>query len=354
MEIIRGGGRRAHVVCTAPIEEALCRDSEPCLDGWEGCRADHWTALSLNVISLRSHSPAIYELGGDLLFLTEVRVTEDQSGDMEAAAQRVGYSLKLGHPVPRGPDRGRPHFGGVALAAQGHMKIESIAPHAYGEMTACYERAQFCAAWVAPPDESQCILACSIYGKSGQMEETEVMLTHLSTWLAREGGHHWIIGGDLNVEIEDSPALQTMLHRGQGYHAVRAFGGERQATCMQGAWHSEIDHILVSPSMMQSLTQASVLMASVIPTHRPVSASFKMGDAQARCCIPLPSELPSECVTQFPMEGHEGRLWQEHLADFRRSLSNGALDDAWQYWNVRWESLLLMRAQQTGAAIHTW
>ena len=99
-----------------------------------GLGADQWTTMALSVTSLRSHNQAIYELGGDLLLLTETRTPADSTGDLMAAAQRMGYSLRFGQPVPRGPDRNRPCFGGVAIAAQGHLKLELLRSTQYGIM----------------------------------------------------------------------------------------------------------------------------------------------------------------------------------------------------------------------------
>ena len=141
---LNGGGRRSRWTCTPPPAADL-HDQEPLEEGWESCRADQWVATAINVTCLQCHSPDIFELGSDLLFLSETRVPEEGTRDMAVAAQRVGYNLQFGCPVPRIADRGRPQWGGVALACQGHMKLELLHPSQYGVMQEFYESSQFVA-----------------------------------------------------------------------------------------------------------------------------------------------------------------------------------------------------------------
>ena len=155
------------------------------------------------------------------------------------------------------------------------------------------------------------------------------------------------------MELEDSQELQQLIHGQQGHHAARTFMGSKQPTCLQGRGRSEIDHIFVSPTMLQEMVQASVLPATVVPSHRPVSVSFRAKDAQERCCIPLPSQLPDVCAQPIPAEGKNGVQWSEMSSELWTALTESDTEAAWKHWNARWESLLLCRGAQAGGVLHT-
>ena len=250
---LHGGGKRSRWTCTPPTVAVLRDDPEPLLDGWEGCRTDQWVATAINVTSLQRHIPDVFELGSDLLFLSETRVPAEGVIDMQSAAQKVGYALQFGNPVARTADRGRPQWGGVALACQGHMKLELIHPSAYGAMQEFFESSQFVAGWVTPPDDSYCLLACSYYGRCGHTDHSEQLVTKMAEWIGQMEVDYWIAGGDLNLTIEECTALQQWIGLGRCHHAVRAANGESQHTCLHGHGR-EIDHLLISPRMYAMLT----------------------------------------------------------------------------------------------------
>ena len=80
-----------------------------------------------------------------------------------------------------------------------------------------------------------------------------------------------------------------------------------------------------------------------------------MGAGQARCCIPLPSQLPDLCRIPLALEGADGDGWKEGCEEFAFYIAHRAVEDAYMWWNRRWEGLLVARGvaqdQQIGKAM---
>ncbi|OLQ11686.1 hypothetical protein AK812_SmicGene4562 [Symbiodinium microadriaticum] len=99
----------------------------------------------------------------------------------------------------------------------------------------------------------------------------ESLLTDVVEWILSLKGHV-LLGGDLNTELHESPALLFLVQRG-----YRTVNGKGAVTCLASGSSrgSVIDHLLVSPSLWPALQSSDVLSEAPWPTHKPIFAEFE-------------------------------------------------------------------------------
>ena len=98
----------------------------------------------------------------------------------------------------------------------------------------------------------------------------ETLFERLLSWLVNIKGHV-ILGGDFNADLDDSPALFSLLDR--GYHTANV--GHDITCCAHGSSKgSVVDHLMLSPSLRPAFCHGGVLSEAPFPTHRPVVADF--------------------------------------------------------------------------------
>ena len=165
----------------------------------------------------------------DLLFLTETR----QFKDAESFCARSGWMLKAA-PATRTQAGGR--SAGVALMHRGAELMQLQLPE---HLKKYADEGRLLLARVPAKGQQQPLYAVCVYGYADNPQATVVMIDGIMEHLAQWEDSCCVIGGDLNLQLEDG-WLDALLGQA-GWHdgvLAGATDGQAQPTCFSGNEHS--------------------------------------------------------------------------------------------------------------------
>ena len=232
-----------------------------------GSPSSAFRVIAANVTSLFSRAAAVCAIGFGLAFLAETALTAQGQEILTMQLQREGRCVVWGAPVD---GAGVTSSRGVALLGGPGVRVEPIGVPA--ELNEQWRDGRIVAGKARVGDDAQFneVTCVACYADVYDASARDTLFERLLSWLVNIKGHV-ILGGDFNADLDDSPALFSLLDR--GYHTANV--GHDITCCAHGSSKgSVVDHLMLSPSLRPAFCHGGVLSEAPFPTHRPVVADF--------------------------------------------------------------------------------
>ena len=204
------------------------------------------------------------------------------------------------------------------------------------------------------------VYALTVYGFSGASSSTAVLAQNEKLIqaafeaLAELGPVPVIIGGDLNLDPEESEVIRAALCSGSYFDALRwsahQQGLEPADTCITS--NNRLDFFLLSREACSAFSCGDLLEHVQFPTHKPVFADFHFGNFRQACLIRhVPAEIPNRkdladslILRPLSAEESEHRVSSIQVAQWKAACDSGDTQQLLQIWCTRAETFLLLEA----------
>ena len=295
---------------------------------------------AMNVTSLFSRVAAVCALTFGLACVSETALTGTGQASVTTRLQQSGRCVVWGAPV-HGP--GVSSSRGVALIGGPGVRLSPL------DLPDClldyWADGRIVAGKVSQQFGKADITCVACYGHTHDVQRREDMLSQIVGWVLSLPGHV-LVAGDLNSSLQDSLALHQLVR--QGY---RTANPQEVVTCCAHNSHtgSVIDHVLFSPSLLQSFVCGEVLSAAPFPTHRPVCADFDFNPAHdSWSVLQPPRSFPlSECVSRSV----KSQDWSADFIHVSNLLEDERPDDAYALWTQLAECELARQCRLGGKTV---
>ena len=185
------------------------------------------------------------------------------------------------------------------------------------------------------------VYAACVYGypenPNATVNMVESLMEHLSQWQ----DHCCVIGGDLNLQIEEG--WLDMLLGNAGWHDGMVAGakdGLAQATCFSGHEHRRIDHLLLNTIALRRVQEAACIIDADTHPHAPIFCRLFGEERQAQTRVAIP---PAAKLRQGREEAAEQWLatqasrWSTLL---ELEVARGTADSMILCFSRKWEAYL--------------
>ena len=291
---------------------------------------------------LFSRAAAVCAIGFGLAFLAETALTAQGQEILTMQLQREGRCVVWGAPVD---GAGVTSSRGVALLGGPGVRVEPIGVPA--ELNEQWRDGRIVAGKARVGDDAQFneVTCVACYADVYDASARETLFERLLSWLVNIKGHV-ILGGDFNADLDDSPALFSLLDR--GYHTANV--GHDITCCAHGSSKgSVVDHLMLSPSLRPAFCHGGVLSEAPFPTHRPVVADF-VGRLVEDTWETLRLPRPLPVVGCAPTVDADIRYKSER-AHIESLLAAGRPLDAYEAWATLAEEDLVFACRRQGKQV---
>eukprot|EP00435_Cladocopium_sp_Y103_P024850 s449_g6.t1 len=273
-----------------------------------------WVAANIEACQTQLHNVIAMRQASDVLMCSEVKLTASGQKSVQQDLQNAGWQVIWGHPRPQMRRQRRQDTqwgavnGGVALLCDLNRPAKRIPLS--GDAAAYEKDGRLLLTALGYGNCKDLIYALTIYGFPGASapgavrNQNEQLFEAAFLALAALGDVPIVIGGDFNIDVQDSPVIASALGTGHFFDAIRWIAhsqGEEPAPTYERS-KNRLDHILLNrPAMAALPTGGNVIYDHGFPTHTPVFVELKLSSFRQKCflrqqpaLIPPPPNLNSE------------------------------------------------------------
>ena len=187
----------------------------------------------------------------------------------------------------------------------------------------------------------QPLYAACVYGYADNPQATVSMMDGIMEHLAQWDDSCCVIGGDLNLQLEDG-WLDALLGQA-GWHdgiLAGAKDGQVQPTCFSGNEHRRIDHLLLNAEALRKVQEAACITDADTHPHAPIFCRLEAEERSAHTRVdisPMARVAESNVVAEERWQKQQAPRWSKLL---NIEISTGTADGMLLCFSRKWESYL--------------
>ena len=252
-----------------------------------GEHVNTWIGVTANITSMWTQLENVFALPCHFAALQEVRLTEMGQNHMNSVFQEKGWSIVHGKPLACQKTIWHCKAGGVAVVAAPGLCLQNVVPACDIEQS-LWDTGRFVHAAIAYGNGRRVIHVISVYGYSGAqgrpeiMRKNESLLCNVFKVAAALGNVPVLVMGDINVDPDASPAVQSAARLGGCVDSAKVCAVARGISCDRTCFvrdtslGTRIDAIFCNAAARGALGDCGVLDDCAVPTHRPVACELRL------------------------------------------------------------------------------
>eukprot|EP00971_Amphidinium_carterae_P186694 3706021-Amphidinium_carterae.2 len=314
-------------------------------DEVEAPAGDTWSVTFLNITSLRLHIDQVFALPAPIKVLVDTRVIGPQYESMCNRCQKQGYELVARETVKSDCDG----HNGIFIMVKRPFVVRRVEHIGNLEKWRLVARVEVVA--VTLPSGVEVVIVAA-YCYADDLAQRRVMHDDLVEYVATDKNRRYLLLGDFNQDSGTIWPVELAKAGGSLVDTVEEHSGICPTTCMSGQPSSRtIDLALASEAMFPDVKRAYVEQDCSFSSHMPITLECLQPCSERVERVIVPGALPPEAHVPLEWEAEKGH-W--HLAGTSELYGAIQKEDplrALEVWLQRWESLLVMRAEERGVRV---